>query len=841
MKRNTGNFTLYRWQVLLTFLLFFPIFLSAQKMLDHDDFGIWRTISGERISDDGNTVVYVLEAEQLDPVVVVFDVSSGSERRFDRADRPAISADGRYVAFSIHPGRDALRPYKKDKKKKEDWPSDTLALLSLQDGALTLIPDVDRFSLPEKWNGWLFYSLKAGAITADSFAMAKKESDKAGSRLVVRRLADHREDTLFFVKKWTLSEESPYLAWHGGGGPDSSFQKGLLLMDLNANRVSAVDTGYSELHQWAWHDSLPLFAWISRPDSLKDDERANNVYLSEDLGAAQLVADSNWSGLPRDWRISPDRSPMFTEDGQALFFGTAPVPLQRDSNVLDEEWPVVEVWNTLDEVLYTQQVNQMSREKKRSYLAKAWIRNRMLIQLGKMEIPNVLTADEGNSPYALGVDDRSYQRYISWEGHDYSDLYLIDTRSGTSEKIADRIYGSPAWSPHGKYLYWYEPADSSWVIRDPLSKKEVRYGEHEGYPFADEVHDIPLEADSYGGPGWIEGDRYLLVYDRYDIWKIDPTGTEEPVRITRGREGKERFRLIRRDREQRAWPLSDIWMVHRFSEVNKGSGYGYIDPADWSYSWIMDGPYRFSSQIIQSRATDRMLFTRENYDEFPDLRLAEFPNLQENRLISNANPQQKDYGWGSIELHRWMGPYGREVEGMLVKPAGFSPDSTYPMIVNFYEKSADGLHTHRHPYAHRSTINYSFYASRGYLIFNPDIHYTTGDPGKNALDHVIAGVDHIIRMGFVDTARMALQGHSWGGYQIAHIITKTNRFRCAESGAPVVNMVSAYGGIRWGTGMSRMFQYEKTQSRLGATLWEDTDRYLRNSPVFDIPAVETPV
>ena len=74
----------------------------------------------------------------------------------------------------------------------------------------------------------------------------------------------------------------------------------------------------------------------------------------------------------------------------------------------------------------------------------------------------------------------------------------------------------------------------------------------------------------------------------------------------------------------------------------------------------------------------------------------------------------------------------------------------------------------------------------------------------------------MIEKGFIDENRIGLQGHSWGGYQIADILTKTDMFKCAESGAPVVNMISAYGGIRWGSGMSRMFQYEHTQSRLGS-------------------------
>ena len=163
------------------------------------------------------------------------------------------------------------------------------------------------------------------------------------------------------------------------------------------------------------------------------------------------------------------------------------------------------------------------------------------------------------------------------------------------------------------------------------------------------------------------------------------------------------------------------------------------------------------------------------------------------------------------------------------------------MIVNFYERSSDRLHRHRHPTPGRSTINYSYYANHGYLIFNPDVPYRIGYPGESAYNSVMSGVTHLIDQGFVDKEHIALQGHSWGGYQVAYLATKTNLFACIESGAPVVNMTSAYGGIRWGSGLSRMFQYENSQSRIGGTLWEYPVRYIENSPLFFLDKVETPI
>ena len=208
---------------------------------------------------------------------------------------------------------------------------------------------------------------------------------------------------------------------------------------------------------------------------------------------------------------------------------------------------------------------------------------------------------------------------------------------------------------------------------------------------------------------------------------------------------------------------------------------------------------------------------------------------------SHANPQQDDYLWGSAELVEWTSLDGIPLQGMLFKPENFDPNQKYPMMVYFYEKMSNTLHNHRPPATARSSISFSFYTSRGYLVFVPDIPYKEGYPGESALNAVVPGVTRLIETDYVDENNIGVQGHSWGGYQIAYMVTETNLFKAAEAGAPVVNMTSAYGGIRWASGMSRMFQYEETQSRIGGSLWEYPLRYLDNSPLFQADKIETPI
>ena len=97
------------------------------------------------------------------------------------------------------------------------------------------------------------------------------------------------------------------------------------------------------------------------------------------------------------------------------------------------------------------------------------------------------------------------------------------------------------------------------------------------------------------------------------------------------------------------------------------------------------------------------------------------------------------------------------------------------------------------------------------------------------------------KMSWVDSTKMAIQGQSWGGYQVAYLVTRTKMFAAAGAGAPVANMTSAYGGIRWGTGLNRQFQYERSQTRIGATLWQRQDLYIKNSPLFRADKITTPL
>ena len=157
-----------------------------------------------------------------------------------------------------------------------------------------------------------------------------------------------------------------------------------------------------------------------------------------------------------------------------------------------------------------------------------------------------------------------------------------------------------------------------------------------------------------------------------------------------------------------------------------------------------------------------------------------------------AQVPQEGILWGTAELVSWISLDGQRLEGVVYKPANFDPSKKYPLLVNFYERNASSLYNFRMPEAHRSSIDYHFYNSHEYIVFNPDIRYQVGYPGESCFNCVMPGISMLLAQGYIDEKAIGAQGHSWGGYQVAYLATRTDLFAAIESGAPGVNMFSAY-------------------------------------------------
>ncbi|MCK5338178.1 MAG: S9 family peptidase, partial [Bacteroidales bacterium] len=463
-----------------------------------------------------------------------------------------------------------------------------------------------------------------------------------------------------------------------------------------------------------------------------------------------------------------------------------------------------------------------------------------MAQLADEEVMRINMDRKHNGPYALGLTRKPYYRENSWDADSYQDVYLINMDNGERKLILKKLQSSAYLSPLGRYIAYYDEPDSSWNSFSVKSGEFNKLTDNIPVCFSYEEFDMPTTPGPYGVMGWTKNDDNLLVYDRYDIWMLDPDGNDEPVRLTQGRKDETRFRYIKLDPEEEFIPEKEKLLLRAFNENNKDAGFSTMNLSNKpELESIQMAPYRFYTPKKAEEA-DKIIWQRMNFKEYPDLYISNMDFSGEKRL-TDVNPRQEDYLWGRVEMVHWTSADGVDLDGLLYKPENFSPDSSYPMIVYFYEKYSNGLHNHYTPKPSRSTVNFTYYVSNGYLIFVPDIVYKTGFPGQSAYNSVVSGTLQLMQNPWVDKEHIGIQGQSWGGYQVAYLITQTDMFAAAMAGAPVSNMTSAYGGIRWGSGMSRMFQYEGSQSRIGGTLWEMPWRYIENSPIFFADKVETPL
>lgn len=846
---------------LLFFFLPFTLFAqksSGKKILQHEDLVTWQQLKSTEITADGKYVLYTAKGEETDGALYIHDTETSRKYTFPRGQNPDVSADGRFVVFKIKPHRDSVLALKRKKATKEELPNDTLAVYELATKNLVKVPDVQSYQMPKKGANILAYLREpetaqpkqnepatgngVGLLPASVPVAQKKESKKNGAKLTIRDLASGREEFLRYVTDYQVAEESDRVIYYTTSD-DTTYLAGVYIFDADAAKNFEVmtDTTYTVCKKLTLAKDGSRAAFVAEADTTDSRVHDFDLYFWQD-GRTVFVAGKNSDFIPEDFAISEHHKLVFSENNERLFFGLGKKLPLPDTTLAEEERAKVEVWTTQDKRLYTQQKSELKEDKERSYLA-SFIpdKDKITVYAGP-EMPEVRTTKEMTARWALGYDETPYLRQASWEGFPLrKEVYKVDMVSGERTIIAENLKADPRLSAAGKFIVWYNHNDSSWYAHNNATDNLKRLTDNDLGVFYDELNDRPMQAYDYRSMGWTQDDAAFFIYDRYDIWRVTPDGKDMAQRLTRGRENKLQYRYIRTDPEQTFFEPNEEILLHVFDEKTKGSGYARLNVGTGKVTdLIFDENLYYGRSVKKAKDADTFVFTRENFETFPNLHLTD-GKFKKTQQITDLNPQQKDYAWGTAEAYTWTAFDGQKIEGTLIKPAGFSPKEKYPMLVNFYERSSNRLHRHRAPYPHRSTINYAFYASRGYLIFNPDVPYTVGYPGESAYNSVVSGVESLIKKGYVDADRIGAQGHSWGGYQVAHLATKTDLFAAIESGAPVVNMTSAYGGIRWASGRSRMFQYERTQSRIGGTLWEKPELYLENSPLFNTDKINTPI
>jgi dipeptidyl aminopeptidase/acylaminoacyl peptidase len=801
---------------------------TSKIPLSHDVYNSWKKIEKQKISNDGKWITYGINPQKGDGWLYFYNVDTEKLDSVSRGYESAFSPNSNFFAFKIKPQDDSIRTLKLKKKKKEQLPKDSLGIKTEKN--YFKIPNLISYKIPKENSNWIAYltgnkdtskSNKDTSITYNLTIFNPISQKKYEFEKVTEYALSKNGNTIGFVifnknKKTNSSEVHIF---------DTQNEKDMNVFNKNGQVKNLTVDGKGE-----------QTAFIHSVDTSKI-KRYGLYYTKNSI--VKLIVDTSNTKMPESWEVSQNGTISFSENGTKIFFPTAPkvMPEPKDT-LLDEEKYKLDLWNWNDRNLQSQQLHNLESDKKQTYLAVYDISSGNMTQLGDTLIENIELAKKGNVDFVLGIAEKPYQKLSSWESAVYCDYYIINVLNGERKLIAEKKKYFADLSPDGNYFLWYEPKDSCYHTYSLKDNFEYNITKSISAKLYDEDFDRPADPEPYSIAGWTKDDENVLIYDKFDIWKVSPDNLFPPENITKdGRNTKTVYRYLKLD-DDSVFVESKMLL----SNVNKETtfeGFSSLDLNKNSLTELLNTDNAYLNPI-KAKNSEKIIWQRSSYNEFQNLWVSNL-DFTGSRKISNANPQQDKYLWGTVEVFKWKDSAGVDQQGLLYKPENFDSAKKYPMIVYYYEKYVENIHTHYIPNPSRSTVNFPLYNSNGYVVFVPDINYQTGYPGKSAYNTIMSGTYALLEKGFIDKDNMGLQGQSWGGYETAYMVTRTNLFKAAMAGAPVANMTSAYGGIRWESGNSREYQYEQSQSRIGATLWDRLDLYIENSPLFFADKIETPL
>jgi dipeptidyl aminopeptidase/acylaminoacyl peptidase len=784
---------------------------------------------------------------------------------------PQFTPDSKAVVFALPPTKAEIDKARQEKKPPSEFPRPVIAVMDLAGGKITArIERAASFSVVGEGAGLLVYRRQARPADRAEPMKEEKPAEKPAARpaprtygtdLVLRNLADGSERTLEDVSEYTITRDARLLVFTVSSKKEEA--NGVYAVSgLPGGEVTPLLTGKGKYSRLTWDEKQAQLVFFSDRDDAAAEKPKAKLYRWDRRAATKLTAEGKPekvrlaaaselmtltpSGIRAGWSVVERGTVSFSADGTRLYVATAPARDEKKeapaaAGQPNEEKAAFELWHWKDELIQPMQKARAAIDANRSYRAVYDVQGKLFRQLAdeNFEVTPPVAGD-----WAVSSDSRPYRKLTGY-GATLSDYGLINLRTGEQKALLRAWQWQPNVAHDGKHLAYFDGKD--WHAASVATGKAVNLTEKLPVKFAVEDWDMPSEAPAYGFGGWTSDGGHVLLDDRYDVWKVAVDGSGATMLTAGvGRKTQTQLRLTRpttpappgTEEPQRGTDLSKPQLLKAVNEHTRDEGFYRLEPGAGEPKLLVMGARAYGNPV-KAKDADTYLLTVSTFYDYPDYYVTG-ADFREFKRVTDANPKKAEFVWGKAELVRYKNLDGVELSGVLVKPEDFDPHRKYPMIVYIYERLSQSLHRFVAPAAGTS-INASYYASNGYLVFMPDIVYTVGAPGQSALKCVLPGVQAVVDKGFVDEKAIGIQGHSWGGYQIAYLVTQTTRFKAAAAGAPVANMTSAYDGIRWGTGLPRQFQYERSQSRIGATLWQAPMKFVENSPIFQADRVQTPL
>jgi len=813
-------------------ILYSSFALAQDKVLQLEDYSRWSRIVSTELSPDGKWFTYGLRPNGGDDTLFIKKTTSEAEAfeyRVPYGSSPSFSSDSKWAIYLIFPSEDETEKIRKSNKKVFR----TAELRNLETGDSTRFERASSMSFSED-----------GRFLAIS--IQKTEDDKSkqdGQDLILIDLSNMSTMNFGNVSQYAFNKTSSLLAYTVDAA--DMVGNGLYLYDLENKTLKNLDSDRKKYSDLTWDDAGVLKEdWPKRGNQIAVlkgtevdtlEQMINTLLVFSDVRQNPQSYELNSefaSGFPKDFVVSEKGNLRFSDDGSFVLFG---IKEQKEKMKLDKDTiPNLDVFHWNDETINTVQQRRANRNRNFTYWASYQFGNGTFTRLTDESMRNLLVSR--NSDYWIGRNEKPYINDVNW-GVSPADLFRVNLKTGEREEIVKLVKRTMGYSPDGKYYALQK--DSAIHVVDLEVNTLTNISDAAGVQFMDMEHPYPHENPPFGAAGWTKDGESIILNHKYDLWaiKIDGSSAEN---ITQGRGDAEeiRFRYVDLDWEEPFIDTDEPMLLRAYGEWTKKEGYFELELGKKPKELIYED-YAYVN-IEKAKNSDRVVFTKQSFVEFPDFYISDLSFKNQNRL-TDANPQQSEYKWGSKVLIDYTNSKGDRLQGTLTLPPNYEKGKKYPMIVYFYEKMSDRHHRYYMP-VYDDRPHGSTYASNGYLFFQPDNVYEEGRPGTSSLDCITSAVQEVIDQGYADPERIGLQGHSWGGYQSSFILTQTDMFKCVVTGAPPTDLESFYNNIYGNTGTNHNGIMEIGQVRMGrgVTPWSHREIYQRENPMFHAPNIKVP-
>lgn len=844
--------------LILTLALSLSVFeATAQKKdLTLEDYDQWERITSNVLSPDGSWFAWTEAKVEGATTLHVRAIADEEVHSFLYGTQPRFSGDSDWLAFTIGMSEEEEDKLEKAKKRVER----SLGVMNLATAQVDTIEHVQSASFSDDGR---FLAIRK---------YAEKDSE-GGADLVIRNLATGSMYAMGNVGAYAFSPEGAHLAVSIDAV--EKLGNGVQLINLADYSVRILDSDTKDYSNLTWRDDSFDLAFLKEGESMGEDYPDHQVMVHREVdsgGDVFVLGASVEDGIPVGFRIAKEGGVRFSEDGSRVFIGlkdryqeeAEDMPEDSDSEDADEstddesddegaeesdpddktnaerdkdlDAPGVDVWHWNDPVVQPRQGVMANQDRNFTYMTSWVLDSNRVAKLADDNLRRlVLTGDQR---HAVGYDETPYQPNLreSW-----NDVYVVNTTTGDRTKVLERIE-FVSISPDGAYVIYFRADD--WWSYSVENDEHTNLTEDIDARFNNFTAIYGREEDRAFGTGqWVDGDNSVLLYDQFDVYKVDADGGGVE-RLTFGTADSVRFRQLRVDWDNETLAADGPIYFSAYGDETKDSGFyvwqknpGRSEDAG-SLDRLVYEP-RMINQLRRAEDADVFTFMTQKADESPNVYAvdASFSNPVQ---LTDTNPQQEDFKWGHTELVDFVNANGVPLQGRLLYPADYEEGKQYPMIVYIYELRSQSLHSYTMP-SRTSAYNQRRFSADGYFVFEPDIVYRLRDPGVSAVEALVPAVEAVVATGMIDADRIGLTGHSWGAYQTSFVVTQTDIFSAAVAGAPLTNMISMYNSMYWNSGGTDATIFEVSQGRFPQPYWEDMEKYIQNSPVFLAENINTPL